>query len=155
MKSVLVGGPLSSGRGRFRGSGKRRPTQRGHHDLPDARYSTADYWRQSYGNGSWPSDLAAKFDREKVRYAYTESGDVRFLEWACRTRRGCGITVLGGAHMVTLVHLDDQWAAILDNNNVSKFIWVPRTALIANLPQKRTTQTLAGKLRANGLQRIG
>jgi len=57
--------------------------------------------------------------------------------------------------MVTLVHLDDQWAAILDNNNVSKFIWVPRTALIANLPQKRTTQTLAGKLRANGLQRIG
>ncbi len=33
--------------------------------------------------------------------------------------------------MVTLVHLDDKWAAILDNNNVSTFIWVPRTALIA------------------------
>ncbi len=119
------------------------------------RYNTADYWRQAYANGSWPDDLAAKFDREKVRYAYTTSGDVRFLEWACRTRRGCGITVRGGAHMVTLVHLDDKWAAILDNSNVSKFIWVPRTALIANLPQKRAAQTLAGKLRANGLQRIG
>jgi len=26
--------------------------------------------------------------------------------------------------MVALVHLDDKWAAILDNNNVEKFIWV-------------------------------
>jgi len=56
---------------------------------------------------------------------------VRFLEWACRTRRGCGITVMGGAHMVALVHLDDKWAAILDNNNVEKFLWVPRETLIA------------------------
>ncbi len=35
------------------------------------------------------------------------------------------------AHMVALVHLDAKWAAILDNNNVSKFIWVPRETLIA------------------------
>ena len=66
-----------------------------------------------------------------IRYAYVTNGDVRFLEWACRTRRGCGITVLGGAHMVALVHLDDKWAAILDNNNVERFIWVPRETLIA------------------------
>jgi hypothetical protein len=61
----------------------------------------------------------------------TTSGDVAFLEWACRTRRGCGIAVKGGKHMVALVHLDSQWAAILDNNNVSKFIWVPRKTLLA------------------------
>lgn len=95
------------------------------------RLNKADYWRQTYGNGEWPDDLAAKFDRENVRYAYTTDGDVRFLEWACRTRRGCGITVMGGAHMVALVHLDAQWAAILDNNSVSKFKWVPRATLIA------------------------
>ena len=95
------------------------------------RYRTADYWRKTYGNGEWPEDMAAKFDREGIRYAYVENGDVRFLEWACRTRRGCGITVMGGAHMVALVHLDDRWAALLDNNNVSKFIWVPRETLIA------------------------
>jgi len=95
------------------------------------RFHTANYWRQTYGSGAWPEDLAAKFDREKIRYAYTTNGDVKFLEWACRTRRGCGITVLGGAHMVALVHLDEKWAAVLDNNDVSKFRWVPRETLIA------------------------
>jgi len=95
------------------------------------RYKTADRWRQTQGNGEWPDDLAAKFDHEKIRYAYTINGDVRFLEWACQTRRGCGITVMGGAHMIALVHLDAKWAAILDNNNVSKYRWVPRETLIA------------------------
>jgi hypothetical protein len=95
------------------------------------RLHTADYWRQTYGDGEQPEDLAAKFDQEGIRYAYVTNGDVRFLEWACRTRRGCGITVMGGAHMVALVHLDDKWAAILDNNNVENFIWVPRETLIA------------------------
>lgn len=95
------------------------------------RLKTADYWRRTYGDGEWPENLAARFDREGIRYAYVTNGDVRFLEWACRTRRGCGITVLGGAHMVTLVHFDDKWAAILDNNKVERFIWVPRETLIA------------------------
>jgi hypothetical protein len=95
------------------------------------RLKTADHWRQTYGDGEQPEDLAAKLDREGIRYAYVTNGDVRFLEWACRTRRGCGITVMGGAHMVALVHLDEKWAAILDNNNVETFIWVPRETLIA------------------------
>ena len=95
------------------------------------RLNTADYWRRTYGDGEWPEDLAAKFDHEGIRYAYVTNGDVRFLEWACRTRRGCGITVMGGAHMVALVHLDDKWAALLDNNNVERFIWVSRETLIA------------------------
>jgi hypothetical protein len=95
------------------------------------RLRTAEHWRRAYGNGEDPGGLAAKFERERIRYAYTADGDEAFLEWACRTRRGCGITVRGGAHMVALVHLDDKWAAILDNNDVSKFNWVPRETLIA------------------------
>ena len=95
------------------------------------RLKTADHWRQTYGDGEQPEDLAAKFNEEGIRYAYVTNGDVRFLEWACSTRRGCGITVMGGAHMVALVYLDDKWAAILDNNNVENFIWVPRETLIA------------------------
>jgi len=95
------------------------------------RLKTADYWRRTHGDGEYPEDLAAKLDREGIRYAYVTNGDVRFLEWACRTRRGCGITVMGGAHMVALVHLDDKWAAILDNNNVERYTWVPRETLIA------------------------
>ena len=95
------------------------------------RLKTADHWRQTYGDGEQPEDLAAKFDQEGIRYAYVTNGDVRFLEWACRTRRGCGITVMGGAHMVALVHLDDKWAALLDNNNTEEYRWVPRASLIA------------------------
>jgi len=95
------------------------------------RLTTADRWRRTYGNGEWPDDLAAKFDKEGICYAYVTNGDMKFLEWACRTRRGCGITVMGGAHMVALVHLDAKWAAILDNNKVERYIWVPRETLIA------------------------
>jgi len=95
------------------------------------RYYTADWVRRSCGDGEWPGDMAERLDQAHVRYAYVTNGDVRFLEWACRTRRGCGITVKGGQHMVALVHLDAKWAALLDNNAVEKYIWVPRETLIA------------------------
>jgi hypothetical protein len=94
-------------------------------------YKMADWIRKNYGDGEWPDDMAQKLDKAGVRYAYVTNGDVEFLEWACKTRRGCGITVMGGAHMVCLVYLDDKWAALLDNNRVEKFIWVPRETLIA------------------------
>ena len=95
------------------------------------RFNTANYWKRTYGNGEWPETMAAKFDKENIRYAYVTNGDVKFLEWACRTRRGAGITVKGGAHMVSLVHFDAKWAGILDNNSVTKIRWIPRETLIA------------------------
>jgi hypothetical protein len=95
------------------------------------RYKMADYWRSHYGNGEWPEDMEAKFNREGIRFAQTTKGDVKFLEWACKTRRGCGITIMGGSHMVDLVHLDSKWAGLLDNNAVGKIIWIPRETLIA------------------------
>jgi len=95
------------------------------------RSHTADYWQRNYGGGECPDDMAAKLDRAGIRYAYVTNGDVRFLEWAIKTRRGCGITVLGGAHFVALVYLDDKQAAILDSNDVSKVRWVSRASLIA------------------------
>ncbi len=95
------------------------------------RPALADKLRRTYGNGEWPKSLASKFDRDNIRYAYTVKGDVKFLEWAIRTRRGCGITVMGGAHMVALVHLDDKWACLLDNNSISKYKWISRESMIA------------------------
>jgi len=92
----------------------------------------AEYWRTHNGDGEWDVDLAAKFDRAGVKYAYTsQKGDVRFLEWACSTRRGCGVTVMGGRHMVALVHFDAKWAGILDNNQTQGIIWVPRATFVA------------------------
>jgi hypothetical protein len=96
------------------------------------RYAMADHWRRAYGNGEWPQGLADKMDREDIRFAYTAGrNDVRFLEWACRTRRGCGVTVLGGRHMVCLVHFDDKWAGILDNNDSRQITWVLRRTFLA------------------------
>jgi len=96
------------------------------------RNRMADHWRATYGNGEWADALAAKFDREGVRYAYTSNqNDVNFLEWACKTRRGCGVTCMGGSHCIALVHLDAKWAGLIDDNDTSKIIWVPRETFLA------------------------
>lgn len=95
------------------------------------RYRTADWIRKNYGDGEMPDSYTRQLDDAGIRYAQVINGDVNFLEWACKTRRGCGITVRGGRHMVSLVHLDKEWAGILDNNSVEKIIWVPRASLIA------------------------
>jgi hypothetical protein len=102
------------------------------------RYATAYHWRHTYGDGdvadaTWDSrnNLADKLNREGIRYAYTTDGDVSFLDWACSTRRGCGVTVMGGKHMVTLVHFDKKWAGVMDSNDIDTIIWVPRQVFIA------------------------
>ena len=95
------------------------------------RDRAADWIRRNYGNGEWPEHWAALADKAGLRYAMTTDGDVQFLEWACRTRRGAAVTVMGGAHCVNLVHLDDKWACLLDNNFPDKFQWVPRETLLA------------------------
>lgn len=91
------------------------------------RYEMADYWRDHYGNGEYADRFAERLDREGIRFAYTaQENDVSFLEWACSTRRGCNVTVRGGAHMVTLVHFDSENAGILDNNDIVTFKWLTR-----------------------------
>lgn len=96
------------------------------------REDLAKKWRATYENGERYDGLAAKFDMEGVRYAYTwNQKDVKFLEWACATRRGCGVTVRGGKHMVALVYLDKDRAGLLDNNNVGSIKWVSRQSFLS------------------------
>ena len=98
------------------------------------RPDLGDLWRRTYAGGEWTSGtgLAAKFDKEGVRYAYTTGEkDLSFLEWATKTRRGCGVTVKGGAHMVILIHLDAERAGILDNNFPEEIKWIPRETFLA------------------------
>jgi hypothetical protein len=98
------------------------------------QYDLADKWRRTYADGEWTggTSLAAHFETEGVRYAYTTGKkDLSFLEWAVATRRGCGVTVKGGAHMVLLVHLDAERAGILDNNFPDEIKWVPRETFLA------------------------
>jgi hypothetical protein len=94
------------------------------------RYAMAERWKK-YGNGEGPTGLAAKFEANGIRFAETTTGDVKFLEWSVRTRRGCGVTVRGGTHMVALIGLDAKNAYLLDNNRVDNFIVVPRETFLA------------------------
>ncbi len=91
------------------------------------QYEWADYWKRKYGDGEYYAEMAQRLDAEGIRWAGTNGqNDVSFLEWACRTRRGCMVTVMGGAHMVCLVNLDSQYATLLDNNDIEKYHRVPR-----------------------------
>ena len=94
------------------------------------RLKTSYYWRQTYGDGEQPEDLAAKFNQEESVTAMSPTGTC--VSWSGRATQGegAGLRSWAGPHGRT-VHLDDKWAAILDNNNVEKFIWVPRETLIA------------------------
>lgn len=96
------------------------------------QYELADWWRANHGDGEYAERLASKLDAAGVQFAYTSgANDVAFLEWACETRRGAGVTVLGGLHMVCLVGLDENHAYILDNNHIERIKKVPRNEFLA------------------------
>ena len=71
-------------------------------------------------------------DAVGVVYAWSMGGDEEFLEWACRTRRGAAIRIMGGRHMVNLVYLDGEVAGVLDNNGASMVYWISREKLLAD-----------------------
>src|SRR5579871_6301737 len=52
------------------------------------RHDVARWWAARYGNGETAEGLAAKLEGAGIPFAETRSGDVAFLEWAIRTRRG-------------------------------------------------------------------
>jgi hypothetical protein len=93
------------------------------------QYKLRDWW--PYQGGEYADRGHRRLDAAGVKYAATTAGDERLLQWMLDTRRGAVITYWP-AHAVTLVHLDDQWAGILDNNRTSSVIWVPRREFIPN-----------------------
>lgn len=93
------------------------------------RDDLADLFRRSYSGGQSASSLHAKLEAHRVRFAYTTAGDVRFLEWAIRTRRGAGITFFSN-HFICLVDLTPGEAVLLDNNRVGRFITLPREEFV-------------------------
>lgn len=85
--------------------------------------------RNACSGGQSSASLHAKLERLGVRWASTTSGDVAFLEWAVRTRRGCGIAYYP-MHFVNLVDLTTEHATLLDNNRVGQYISIPRDEFI-------------------------
>ncbi len=96
------------------------------------RFKEAAWVRRHGGDGCWPERMGKVLDKGHIRYAYTSGkGDVKWLEWACKTHRGCGVTVQRGEHMIALIHLDKKWAGLIDNNQTGHIIWVRRKTFIA------------------------
>jgi hypothetical protein len=96
------------------------------------QYAAADAWGRKYGNGAYYSQFAAAIDTEGLAWAGTyKQDDVAFLEWACRTRRGCMVTCRGGSHMICLIDLDWQYATVLDNNATDVYKKIPRADFLA------------------------
>lgn len=107
------------------------------------QFKKAKRIRNNYGGGATLGRICSVLDHEKVRYAYTNRPDVAFLERACETRRGCIVTInVGkgsyhyttadmGYHCVALVHLDDEWAGIIDNNIHDRVVWMKREKFLS------------------------
>jgi len=93
-------------------------------------YKYASRIQKARGGGVPLSDFAKQLDSTGMHYAKTSSGNVAFLNWALRTRRGAAVGVCNGRHMVCLVHLDGQRAGVLDNNDIRSFKWYPRKAFL-------------------------
>lgn len=89
------------------------------------KHELADWWQNTYDGGEMAENLAQKLEAAGVRFGETRVGDVAFLEWACRTRRGAAVSISSN-HMVCLVHLDDEHAGILDNNDITQLQWYSR-----------------------------
>ncbi|MDE2102070.1 MAG: hypothetical protein KGL39_32790 [Patescibacteria group bacterium] len=98
-------------------------------------HAAADRWQQSHANGETAEGLAVKLEAAGIRFAETRTGDESFLAWAIRTRRGAGVVVQNGSHMVNLVGLDQTTATILDSNSPDQLRTQPRAEFLREWKQ--------------------
>lgn len=91
-------------------------------------------WKSRYRRGESPGPHRSKMQREGLNYLMTSDGDIRVIEYGLASRRFVGVT-WGGAHCVNLVgrinHNGQQYAVILDNNQIHKFKYQPWDSFIA------------------------
>jgi hypothetical protein len=87
--------------------------------------------------GGWPEkvDQVIKEHAPDLKYVQVDgTADMALLDQAMKSRRAACVTYgygerYGGqtiSHMVLLVHLDDEWACIVDNNFPGTYEWMSR-----------------------------
>ncbi|TWU19543.1 hypothetical protein [Allorhodopirellula heiligendammensis] len=91
--------------------------------------------RRTYGGGQTARSLKAICSAERIPFAATESGDVEFLKWASRTRRGAVVWYFT-AHAVTFCGFGtkngDTVAVLLDNNRTKTPLSIPVNEFVTN-----------------------
>lgn len=114
-------------------------------------------WMKKHPGGSYPEKFKRTLEQcckelgfDVPRYLQIEGGDLEILKLACKTGRMPCVTYsysptgrYGGrriAHMVSLVHADNNWFCILDNNfpGENKYEWMsPREFAPSYAPSGR------------------
>jgi hypothetical protein len=84
--------------------------------------------------GAWPAKLKKDIDAvaPDCKWLQCEGKDMAFVRAAINSGRMVSLDIMGGQHMVDLIHLDDKWACLMDNNAVynrqtkadSQLIWL-------------------------------
>lgn len=85
----------------------------------------AQWWTDTYNSGEYSTRLIKRMSEAGLKFAYTEKGDIKFLEWATRNRLGAGI-FYKPAHAINIVDLTETHAVLLDNNQIGKYEYVSR-----------------------------
>jgi hypothetical protein len=95
----------------------------------------------AHPGGGWPekvdkviADVCRKKGVTPPAYLNAETNDLEILKLACRTGRMPCVTYCRSpagryngkkiAHMVSLVHADDNWFCVLDNNFPGTYEWM-------------------------------
>lgn len=91
----------------------------------------ADWWRATYGGGESSGGLISKCNKAGIRFAYTTEGDVGFLDWVHRTKRGATI-FYKPSHSINFYGWtpDGRQAILLDNNHTQEHEYVERETFI-------------------------
>jgi len=98
----------------------------GQHDL------AAD-WQTNHGGGAWHNTLISDLEEEDIPYRTTfEEKDIAFLERAMSEKLGTLVTTEQGLHMLLLVHLGPNEAAIIDPNEPTVIKWMDREKFLAD-----------------------
>ncbi|HUU23463.1 MAG TPA: hypothetical protein VM389_13105 [Phycisphaerae bacterium] len=90
----------------------------------------AKWWTATYSGGEDAEGLGQKADKKGLRFAATYDGDVEFLEWCSRTRRGAAIHYYDN-HAITFCGFAGDVAIVLNNNNTSNYTRIPKAEFIA------------------------
>lgn len=87
-------------------------------------------WRRTYAGAAGIGDIARIANGLNLDFAYTDSGDEAFLDWASRTRRGAAVYCHGGRHAITFCGYVGDEAVVVDNNYTDKMQRRPKAEFL-------------------------
>ncbi len=94
-------------------------------------YRMARWWRQTYYGGEQSWQLAERVERAGLRFAYTNTGNERFLDWCAETRR-CAVIWYYTRHAVTFAGYRNGQAVIIDNRWPERDVLIPKDVFVQN-----------------------